>query len=178
MRRPQSGGHPFLCLSAAHPAVEREGREGVCHAVIATSLATALVLGSLPSAVSCARAHVRLVLAEWGLAHLRDSVEMVLSELLTNAIQASQGLTGHWWRGVYHHGRPPVRVWLRSDGACCEVSVWDGHEGEPQRQEPDADQEDGRGLLIVHALAEFHGVERIEDASGKVCWAMVTGRWA
>lgn len=43
-------------------------RAGACSgAGPAITLATHLVLGSLPSAVSCARAHCRLVLAEWGL---------------------------------------------------------------------------------------------------------------
>ena len=44
-----------------------------------------LELGALPSAVPCARLHARLVVQEWGLTALADNVELVVSELATNA---------------------------------------------------------------------------------------------
>ena len=51
-----------------------------------------LVLGALPSAVPCARLHARLVLAEWDLKPLAETAELIVSELVTNAVRASTGL--------------------------------------------------------------------------------------
>jgi hypothetical protein len=39
----------------------------------------------MPSAVPCARLHVRHLLREWDLAQLAEQAELVVSELLTNA---------------------------------------------------------------------------------------------
>src|SRR2546430_334493 len=50
-----------------------------------------LDLGARPTAVPCARLHPTLVLHEWGLDALSDPAELVASELITNAIQASSG---------------------------------------------------------------------------------------
>src|SRR5258705_9630884 len=51
-------------------------------------LQSRLELGTLPGAVPCARLHARLVLTEWGQSALADSVELIASELMTNALHA------------------------------------------------------------------------------------------
>jgi hypothetical protein len=53
-------------------------------------LQTRLPLAALPTAPGCARGHVRTVAHEWGLRHLADTAELLTSELVTNAVQASQ----------------------------------------------------------------------------------------
>jgi hypothetical protein len=53
---------------------------------------THLELGAFPSAVPCARAHVRAVATECGLAHLANAAELLASEIVTNAVQASDQL--------------------------------------------------------------------------------------
>jgi hypothetical protein len=53
-------------------------------------LRTFLELGALPGAVPCARLHARNVLAEWGLAVFSESTGLLVSELVTNAIQISR----------------------------------------------------------------------------------------
>ena len=58
--------------------------------------------GALPGAVPCARLHARLVLAEWGLTGLSEQAELVVSELMTNAVAASRSLD--WVT--------PVRLWM------------------------------------------------------------------
>jgi hypothetical protein len=63
-----------------------------------------LELGALPSAVPCARLHTRAVLWEWGL-RPGEQAELVVSEIITNAVQASRSL-GHI---------ATVRLWLFSD---------------------------------------------------------------
>jgi anti-sigma regulatory factor (Ser/Thr protein kinase) len=50
------------------------------------------VLGALPNAVPCARLHASLVLAEWGLKALAETAELIVSELVTNAVRASAAL--------------------------------------------------------------------------------------
>ena len=49
-----------------------------------------LELGALVSAVPCARLHARQVLWEWGIGNLGDSAELLVTELITNAVRASR----------------------------------------------------------------------------------------
>src|SRR5262249_7031132 len=77
---------------------------------------TYLELGALPTAVPCARLHVKHVLREWQMPQLADPVELVVAELVTNAMQASAGLTSSQFAGRWSPGLPPVRLWLASDG--------------------------------------------------------------
>jgi len=73
---------------------------------------TYLELGALPTAVPCARLHVKHVLREWQMAQLADPVELIVAELVTNAMQASAGLTTSQFAGRWSPGLPPVRLWL------------------------------------------------------------------
>jgi hypothetical protein len=50
--------------------------------------ASRLDLGPLPSAVPCARLHAKHVFREWGLAHVAEDAELIVSELMTNALNA------------------------------------------------------------------------------------------
>lgn len=64
-----------------------------------------LDLGAYPGAVPCARLHARAVLWEWGIARFSESAELVVDEIVTNAVQASQALGQN----------TSVRIWLLSD---------------------------------------------------------------
>ncbi len=48
-----------------------------------------LELGALPGAVPCARLHARELMWEWALTGLGGDVEILVSELVTNAVAAS-----------------------------------------------------------------------------------------
>jgi hypothetical protein len=48
-----------------------------------------LAIGALPTATPCARLHARNIACEWGLHALADTIELVVSELVTNAVKAS-----------------------------------------------------------------------------------------
>jgi anti-sigma regulatory factor (Ser/Thr protein kinase) len=129
-----------------------------------------LELGALPSAVPSARLHARHVVAEWGLASIADTVELVVSELVTNGVKASQALD---------HLSP---VWLGLAGNEHEVfvAVWDGNE-EPVQASADSDElpdleaEGGRGLLLVASLSTDWGVYWPEGSyGGKVVWSVIT----
>ena len=52
-------------------------------------LRSSLELGALPTAASCACLHAKHVLWEWGLSSLVDSAELLVSELVTNAVNAT-----------------------------------------------------------------------------------------
>jgi anti-sigma regulatory factor (Ser/Thr protein kinase) len=132
-----------------------------------------LSLGAFAEAVPCARLHARLIVCEWGLNELAETVELLVSEIATNAVLASAQVDGSWFGGRRASGKPPVRLWLQSDGRSVVISVWDGNEGAPQVQEPLPDDEHGRGLLLVESLSEECGIYRLEGATGKVVWARV-----
>jgi histidine kinase-like protein len=134
-----------------------------------------LELAPLASAVPCARLHARAVLWEWGLPAFYDTACLIVSELTTNAIQASAGLNGSRYDGRWTPGTPPVRVWLCSDRQRVMTAVWDGSHHRPARAEPDdPEAERGRGLLLVETLSEKWGVHTPARSSGKVVWAVMT----
>ena len=131
-----------------------------------------LALGAQAGAVPAARLHARLLVHEWGLNELAETVELIVSELVTNSVQASEGLTDSCYNGRWRPGKPPVRLWLESDGIRILVHVWDANDQLPEQQEPELDAEHGRGLLIVESLSARFGVYRPERSSGKVVWAL------
>jgi hypothetical protein len=132
-----------------------------------------LELGALPSAVPCARLHARQILWEWGVLAFADPGELVVSELVTNALQASEGLTGSRYTGRWTPGVPPLRVWLHADGRRVVTQVWDGNDKLPFRQVASVGAESGRGLLLVEAVSTTWGSYQLEDSGGKVVWALI-----
>jgi anti-sigma regulatory factor (Ser/Thr protein kinase) len=157
------------------PASDPEHSSGVGPAsttsVTQWPLSSYLELGALPSAVPSARLHARLVVGEWGFGDLADTVELVVSELVTNAVQASTGLLGSRFQGRWSPGPPPVRLWLQADRHRVLISVWDGSDRMPQRQKPEPYKESGHGLVLVETLCARCGTYALEEASGKVVWA-------
>ena len=129
-----------------------------------------LELGALPSAVPSARLHSRFVVTEWGFAPIADTVELIVSELVTNGVKASQALDH----------LPPVWLGLFGDERQVLVAVWDGNEGAVQAsvagddELPDPEAEGGRGLLLVDSLSTDWGVHWLEGGNGKVVWSVVT----
>jgi anti-sigma regulatory factor (Ser/Thr protein kinase) len=123
-------------------------------------LASFLELGALPSAVPCARLHTRQLLWEWQLTGLADSAELIVSELMTNAIQASRA----------DRRTAPVRLWLLADRTSLLILVWDASPLPPVRMNTSDDAENGRGLLLVETLStrwDFFA----HHQGGKVVWA-------
>jgi len=134
---------------------------------------TFLELGALPTAVPCARLHAKQVAWEWSLSHLANATELVVSELTTNALRASAGLTASRFSGKCAFGTPPVRLWLYSDGERILIQVWDGNDQMPARQDADPSAGSGRGLLLVESLATSWGSSRLAKSTGKLVWAIV-----
>jgi anti-sigma regulatory factor (Ser/Thr protein kinase) len=129
----------------------------------ARPLQTHLELAALPSAVPCARGHVRAVALEWDLKELADTAELLASELVTNASQAS---------GTLRLAETPVvRIWITSDGISMVIHVWDASTAIPVRQEAGPGDDSGRGLMIIDALSADWGSYR--EADGKAVWALI-----
>jgi anti-sigma regulatory factor (Ser/Thr protein kinase) len=125
-------------------------------------LQDAIELGPLPGAVPCARLHARQMLWEWGLTHLTEDTELLVSELVTNAIAAPQ------------HGElvSPVRLWLRADRTRILILVWDVSIQPPAPEDASDDAESGRGLLLVDAVSQKWDWYFPQGTGGKVVWAL------
>src|SRR5260370_40195510 len=78
-------------------------------------LQSGLPLGPIPTAVPCARAHTTQVLWEWGMSEMSDSAELIVSELITNAVTASRILDDEPF---------PVRFWILSGRKQVLILVW------------------------------------------------------
>ena len=132
-----------------------------------------LELGALPSAVPCARLHTKQVLWEWGAQALIDPTELIVSELVTNALHASRGLTASRYAGRSAPEPPPLRLWLHAHQQQIAIQVWDGSDQLPIQWEADLDAESGRGLLLVASLQRELGLIQTAESSGKMVWAVV-----
>lgn len=122
-----------------------------------------LELGAFPGAVPCARLHVRQLLWEWGITEFSEGVELLVSELLTNAVKASR----------YLDGISPVRLWLLSDKARVLTLVWDANPRPPVRMSIDEEAEGGRGLVLVETLSQKWDWYAHPELGGKVVWSLV-----
>lgn len=122
--------------------------------------ASHLELAPLPTAVSCARLHTVTILTEWGLSALSDDAALIVSELMTNALAASQAL----------NSRPPITLRLSADTHRLVIEAWDRSPTDPEIPHADTDSEAGRGLMIVAAVANRWGT-RHTRRDHKAVWA-------
>jgi len=106
-----------------------------------------------PESVSAARRFVAGTLAEWELSELADTITLLLSELVTNAI-------------VHADAAPDVTVRLLPDRVHVEVA--DARPEPVYSQEAGDTSTSGRGLALVEALATDWG--SVTVPGGKVVW--------
>lgn len=126
--------------------------------------------GALVTAPGMARAHVRDVLGRWGLGDMADTAELIVSELISNVVTASADADG---RPVYADGRLAVyQLGMFSDCAELLIEVWDTVPGVPVESHAAPDDEHGRGLEIVGALATWGW---FPHRGGKITWARMPG---
>ncbi|MFE7648476.1 SpoIIE family protein phosphatase [Streptomyces phaeoluteigriseus] len=106
-----------------------------------------------PAAVADVRARATRQVEAWGLGDLAMTTELVVSELVTNAIR---------------YATPPVRLrLLRDSRLTCEVS--DASSTAPRLRHARSWDEGGRGLFLVAQLAHRWGARYTPD--GKIIWA-------
>ncbi|MFC7219950.1 SpoIIE family protein phosphatase [Streptomyces polyrhachis] len=99
-----------------------------------------------------ARRHARAALAGWGLEDLTDSVELLVSEVVTNAIR---------------YARRPVSLRL-VNGQRLRCEVVDDVPQLPRLRRAGPADEGGRGMFLVNRVAKDWGAERL--STGKVVW--------
>ena len=102
-----------------------------------------------------ARRFLREVLARWGLRHVEDAAQLVVSELVTNAIT---------------HAASDCQLRLLRSTTTVRVEVVDGGAGTPDPGPSDLVGESGRGMHIVTVLSRAWGTEELAQG-GKVVWA-------
>ncbi|MFD6296590.1 SpoIIE family protein phosphatase [Streptomyces sp. NPDC060235] len=106
-----------------------------------------------PAAVSDVRARATRRVEEWGLGDLAMTTELIVSELVTNAIR---------------YAEPPIRLRLLLDSRLtCEVV--DASSTAPRLRHARSTDEGGRGLFLVAQLSLRWGARHTPE--GKVIWA-------
>nr|WP_324197090.1 SpoIIE family protein phosphatase [Streptomyces sp. NRRL B-1677] len=105
-----------------------------------------------PQTARQARRLARRALTRWGLEELTDAVELLVSEVITNAVRYAE--------------RPITLRLLRTDVLRCEVG--DDVPQLPRLRQARPSDEGGRGLYLVNRLARRWGATRL--STGKVVW--------
>jgi anti-sigma regulatory factor (Ser/Thr protein kinase) len=111
-----------------------------------------------PRAIRGARRLAARAAECWGRPDLADVAALLTSEIVTNAVR---------------HANHRVRLGVLKVNNGLRVTVWDDGPGSPKFNptvSPDA--ESGRGLLLLHELADAHGALLTDDGS-KGVWFML-----
>ena len=105
-----------------------------------------------PLTAGQARRLTRRALRRWDLESMLDSTELMVSEVVTNAVRFAS--------------RPIALRLLRTDVLRCEVT--DDSSQVPRMRQAQPGDEGGRGLFLVDQLAQRWGATRL--STGKVVW--------
>lgn len=108
-----------------------------------------------PEQIPHARKATVDTLTAWEIPDLIDDGQLVVSELLTNALR--------------HVGDPVLMALTREENGVA-VGVWDSSPDMPAPRRLDPLTLDGRGLHLVAAVSSEHGCYR-SASGGKVVWA-------
>ncbi|WP_344183638.1 ATP-binding protein [Streptantibioticus ferralitis] len=114
-----------------------------------------------PQSVRLARVELRATLAGWGLGEITESSTLVLSELLTNAVRHARVSPGREIETRFMRTPRGVRI-----------EVHDASDQRPEKRPLVVEAANGRGLILVAALADRWSVAPREGA-GKVVWAEI-----
>jgi len=157
---PKSPGQPLddLCREALADVYDDHQRDDIALLVarlsrISQDRHVSWKLASKLTAAKRARSLIRAPLRRWGLADLIPLAELVVSELVTNAVRYAQGTIG--LRLVYESG--------------LFIEVLDDSAALPRLRYAEEDDERGRGLQVVSQLAHRWGTRRA--GAGKVVWS-------
>ncbi|MFD8531468.1 ATP-binding protein [Streptosporangium canum] len=142
-----------------------------------------LELSVFPTSPYYARVHVQRVLEGWRRDDLIETAQLVVSELVSNAIKAHvPHVSPHAvtespavmespaiMEAAAHAS--PDHIWLDlyPVGDAVVLRVWDACRTPPVLRVPDPDDEGGRGLCLVDLLARSWGYYR-PTAGGKIVW--------
>lgn len=121
-----------------------------------------------PDAARQARSFTRRTLTSWGLDELIADAEVIVSELLANAIR-------HAWPRRPENGAAAdcgLALWLLRDAGAFMCVVTDPSDAAPTMRQPCQGGENGRGLHVIHALSDQWGWSEFRE-HGKAVWAIL-----
>jgi CheY-like chemotaxis protein len=121
------------------------------------ALEAELSLEPSPHSPAHARAFTQQVLSGWSCDGLIEDAQLIISELVTNAIR---------------HAGSSATLWLRLTTQTLRITVADEHRASPRPLPFSLTRRHGRGLMVVAALAAAWGVE--PHRRGKAIWAELT----
>ncbi|MFF4846244.1 ATP-binding protein [Streptomyces collinus] len=111
------------------------------------------------TSVGRARRLVTAQISDWAVDDLADTAELLVSELVTNALR---------------HTRGPLRLNLQWGRGRLLCEVEDTESADPMRGTAGLDAEGGRGTELIDMLADAWGSKR--TATGKTVWFELTAR--
>lgn len=164
-------GAPLLLCGANPPVREALGRAGVTgalpvHVTYREAIAVASAdpvprrihqfLEPTPNAPRAARELVAQACWDWDLPTCATSAQVLASELVSNAVR---------------HARTTVGFAVTLGPARLRISARDWSPQPVRRQDPAAERERGRGLVVVDTVAEDWG--QVSFDGGKVVWAVL-----
>jgi anti-sigma regulatory factor (Ser/Thr protein kinase) len=113
-----------------------------------------------PRSVGRARQFLARHLDAWGLPQLTDSAQVIVSELVTNAVR---------------HAHPPygnlIGTRFERLPSGVRIEVHDCNGSKPERREASAEEESGRGLALVDQLTGGQWGVSDRNGPGKLVWA-------
>lgn len=113
------------------------------------------VLPPTPDSVRKARELVRSLCAGTAVHADTDTVLLLVSELVSNAVKHTSGA---------------LEISARQAGSTLRVEVSDGSPAMPALQDHSVDSTGGRGLQMVDKLADRWGADRTGPGPGKTVW--------
>jgi hypothetical protein len=146
-------------LSAAPFAGGRAGRAPAQHGAMCA-------LGPRAESVKAARDFARSALCGWGMPELTDVAELVVSELVTNALR--HGMAS----AIAARADQPVRLKLLAQSPLAMCMVSDPGSEIPVLRDSGPAAECGRGLQVVEACSVRWGWHLL-DGGGKIVWALL-----
>jgi Anti-sigma regulatory factor (Ser/Thr protein kinase) len=127
-------------------------------------------LPTMASSASTARMHTRTVLNKWHMPDLTEDAELVVSELVTNAIRATNILASQArYPEIYDH-MGVVCLCLQISEGDLLIEVQDLAQNAPRLRRSAPDDEGGRGLLLVTTIAREWGCRKA-PTGGEIVWA-------
>ena len=135
-----------------------------------TPAVTSRALSARPEEARTARLFVRELLTCWGLEALADDAEMIIDELVVNAVL--HGTRAGLIRANPGAGLTVLRLCMLRRGGEVMLAVIDPANEMPMPRQPDWGWESGRGLQIVAALSHVWGWSPIAG-HGKAVWAVL-----
>lgn len=116
-----------------------------------------VLLTAAGHAAKRARRATHVTLLSWGIAHLEETAVLLVSELVTNAVQHTR------------MGSSTIMLRLEIAQNTLRIEVADPDPRRPQPRQPVGLDESGFGFVLIEALAREWGTRN--TAAGKAVWA-------